>query len=156
MNKSKVEKIEEVKKVQKPWGYELWLASDHNYSKYALKEIFINSPHSSSIQFHEFKEETNFVLSGHGKLLLSKEPIDVERFKKKSYTENDLREIVKNLIEHDVSEGSVFHIKPGYVHRVISTKDLKMVEASTLHLDDVFRIFDETGRGHGKIQSEHQ
>ena len=42
---SKVENIDKVKKVSKPWGYELWLASDHNDSKYALK-IFIKSPHA--------------------------------------------------------------------------------------------------------------
>ena len=38
----------------------------------------------------------------------------------------------------------------------ISTNDLKMVESSTLHLDDVFRISDDSGRGHGKIDSEHK
>ena len=114
---SKVENINQVKKVIKPWGHELWLASNHNDSKYALKEIFIKSPHASSIQFHEIKD---------------------------------------GLISHKLSSGSVFHVKPGFVHRVISTNDLKMVETSTLHLDDVFRIFDESGRGHGKIDSEHK
>ena len=30
---SKVENINQVKKVIKPWGHELWLASNHNDSK---------------------------------------------------------------------------------------------------------------------------
>ena len=153
---SKVENINQVKKVNKPWGYELWLASNHNDSKYALKEIFIKSPHASSIQFHEIKEETNYVLSGEGELLLSSEPIDIEKFKNNKYSNEDLKEIVNNLVSHKLVSGVVSHVKPGFVHRVISTNDLKMVETSTLHLDDVFRIFDESGRGHGKIDSEHK
>ncbi len=153
---SKVENINKVKKVNKPWGYELWLASDHNDSKYALKEIFIKSPHASSVQFHEIKEETNYVLSGEGELLLSSEPIDIDRFKKNEYSKDELKKIVEDLNVHKLSAGSVFHVKPGFVHRVISTNDLKMVESSTLHLDDVFRISDESGRGHGKIDSEHK
>ena len=153
---SKVENINQVKKVIKPWGHELWLASNHNDSKYALKEIFIKSPHASSIQFHEIKEETNYVLSGEGELLLSSKPIDIEKFKNNQYSDEELKEIVDSLVSHKLSSGSVFHVKPGFVHRVISTNDLKMVETSTLHLDDVFRILDESGRGHGKIDSEHK
>ena len=110
---SKVENINQVKKVNKPWGYE-------------------------------------------GELLLSTEPIDIEKFKNNRYSNEDLKEIVKNLVSYKLVSGAVFHVKPGFVHRVISTNDLKMVETSTLHLDDVFRIFDESGRGHGKIDSEHK
>lgn len=152
---SKVENINQVKKVSKPWGHELWLASEHNDSKYALKEIFIKSPHASSIQFHEIKEETNYVLSGNGKLLLSSSPIDVKKFKNNQYTQDEIKEIINNLNVYELFSGLVFHVKPGFVHRVISTNDLKMIESSTLHLDDVYRLQDESGRGHGKIESEH-
>ena len=34
----------------------------------------------------------------------------------------------------------LYFIKPGFVHRVVSTNDLKMVESSTLHLDDVLEF----------------
>ena len=46
-------------------------------------------------------------------------------------------------------------IKPFYVHSILAVTDITLIESSTLDLDDVFRLFDETGRGHGKINSEH-
>ena len=33
--------LSETKKVTKPWGYELWIASNHTGSRFAMKEIFI-------------------------------------------------------------------------------------------------------------------
>lgn len=58
--------LSEIKKVTKPWGYELWIASSHTNSKFAMKEIFINSGHKTSFQFHESKEECAIILSGKG------------------------------------------------------------------------------------------
>ena len=39
---------------------------------------------------------------------------------------------------------------------LISIDNLTMIESSSLHLNDVYRILDEHGRGHGKIESEHK
>ena len=115
----------------------------------------IKTGFKSSIQFHEIKEETNYILGGEGILMLSKEKIDIEKFKNNKYSEKELEKIVDDLTENKLNVGSVFHIKPGYVHRVISTNDLLMVEASTLHLDDVYRIKDDFNRGDGRIEKEH-
>ena len=151
-----IENINEIKKIIKPWGHEIWLASYYNDSKYALKEIFIKSSYSSSIQFHEKKEETNYIQSGEGFLLLSEKPIDIEKFKKNNYSNEEIQLIIKNLKEIKLEKGIVFHIKVGFVHRVISLTDLLMIEASTLELDDIFRLKDATNRSHGKILSEHE
>jgi len=148
--------IKDCKKVKKPWGHEIWIASDDNDSKYALKEIMIKTGFKSSIQFHEVKEETNYILSGEGILMLSKNKIDIEKFKKNKYTKEELQILVDDLVENKLSAGSVFHIKPGYIHRVISTNDLLMVETSTLDLDDVYRIQDDFNRGDGRIEEEHK
>tara|TARA_A100001011_G_scaffold400716_1_gene517911 strand:+ start:2173 stop:2637 length:465 start_codon:yes stop_codon:yes gene_type:complete len=153
---SKVENISNVQKIDKPWGHEIWLASYYNDSKYALKEILIKAPHKSSIQFHEAKEETNYIQSGTGLLMLSKDPIDIKKFKDGEYSKDDLSSIVSSLESIELTKGVVFHIKPGYIHRVIALTDLLMIEASTLELDDVFRIQDDSNRGHGKIDSEHR
>jgi len=153
--KSSIMHQEQIKKVNKPWGYELWLASDYNDSKYAFKEIKINTGFKTSFQFHEFKEESNYVIEGQGVLYLSNSQINIEKFKNNEYLEKELLEIIDSLEKHKLFEGSLFHIRPGFVHAVASTKDLKMCETSTLHLDDVFRINDEFGRRHGKIESEH-
>ena len=151
-----IENIKSIKKIVKPWGHEIWLASYYNDSKYALKEIFIKPPHASSIQFHENKEETNYIQSGKGTLLLSEKPIDIAKFKENKYSQDEINSIISALKEIPLEKGVVFHIKPGFVHRVISHEDLLMIEASTLELDDVFRLKDETNRSHGKISSEHE
>ena len=31
--------LNKIKKVTKPWGYELWIASKENQAKFAMKEI---------------------------------------------------------------------------------------------------------------------
>ena len=47
-------------------------------------------------------------------------------------------------------------IEPGTIHRMIATTDLRFVEASTTHLDDVIRLQDDANRQHGRIDSEHK
>ena len=153
---TKVENINEIQKIEKPWGHEIWLASYYNDSKYALKEILIRAPHKSSIQFHEAKEETNYIQSGTGLLMLSKDPINVQKFKDGGYNPDELSSMIDSLQSIELQKGVVFHIKPGYIHRVVALTDLLMIEASTLELDDVFRIQDDSNRGHGKIDSEHK
>ena len=153
--KSFFTEYKDTKKVNKPWGYELWIASDVNNSTYALKEIFIKTGFKTSYQFHEFKEECNYIISGEGTLLLSDDKIDLNKFKENNYNEKDLKRILNNLKPYKLSKGSSFHIQPLYVHSVISKENLTMIESSSLHLDDVFRLYDEHGRGHGKIDEEH-
>ncbi len=145
-----------IKKVNKPWGYELWIASNENKAKFAMKEIYIKSGFKTSFQFHEKKEECNYIINGTGKFYVSKNKINLQKFKKNKYSESELRKIIKNLKIYKLKKGSSFYIKPLYVHSVLSTKDLLMMESSTLELDDVYRIFDESGRGHGRIKSEHK
>ena len=49
----------------------------------------------------------------------------------------------------------MIHIKPGIVHRVEAIDDLLLIEASTVELDDIFRLEDDSGRQHGRIEKEH-
>jgi hypothetical protein len=147
---------QDIKRVTKPWGHELWVASDLNNKTYAMKEIFIKSGFKTSFQFHEYKEECNYIISGKGTLLLSENKIDINKFKKNLYTNENLRDITSNLKSYKLTKGSSFHIQPLYIHSVISIENLTMIESSSLHLNDVYRILDEHGRGHGKIISEHQ
>ena len=147
--------LAETKKVLKPWGYELWIASNDTNSKFAMKEIFINSGYKTSYQFHEHKEESAIILSGEGTLFLSEKKIDIKKFKNTQYTDSELKDIIKNLQQFKISKGSTMQIKPLYIHSILAFTDIKLIESSTLDLDDVFRLFDETGRGHGKINSEH-
>ena len=151
-----IKKIDEVKKVAKPWGYEKWIAEGSPNFKYALKEIFFKTNFKTSIQFHEFKEETNYVQKGRGILYFSSEEIDIEKFKKQEYTQEDLENIINSMKKQILEPGIVVHVKPGTVHRVESVEDLTIIESSTVELDDVFRLNDEWGRDHGRIDEEHR
>lgn len=145
-----------VRTVKKPWGYEKWIADGSPDFRYALKEIFFKANFQTSIQFHEFKEETNFVQKGKGILYFSLEIINIQKFKNGEYSQEHLIQIIESMQKKSLTPGVIIHIKPGTVHRVESIEDLTIIEASTIELDDVFRLNDEWGRGHGKINDEHQ
>ena len=92
-----IKNINDVHTVKKPWGYEKWIADGNPNFSYALKEIFFKAPYRTSIQFHKFKEETNYVQNGKGILFYSKVPIDVESFEKNEYSEESLKKIINEL-----------------------------------------------------------
>ncbi len=145
----------EIKKVNKHWGYELWIA-DGVRTPYASKRILFKAGNRTSLQVHEKKFETNYVLSGTGILHRSKEPFDIAKFLKDGMTATqvELYESTFDVIE--LKEGVVFDVAPGYVHRVIATTDLEFMETSTTELDDVIRLQDDQGRTHGRISYEHE
>ena len=151
-----IKKIQDIKKVDKPWGYEKWIADGSPNFRYALKEILLKSKFKSSIQFHEFKEETNYIQKGEGILHYDPDPINFEKYKNNEYSEDEFIGIMNNLKKQKLYPGMVFHIKPGIIHRVEAITDLTMIESSTIELDDVVRLNDEWGRHDGKIDSEHQ
>ena len=141
--------------IQKPWGSEQWIA-DGVRTPYALKKIFFKKDSRSSLQVHQYKHETNYVLEGTGILLLREKLFDV-----KSYLNNPdkslfITEINDGLLEIRIKPGDIIDVKPGQIHRVIALTDLIFIEASSIELDDVIRLNDDTNRGHGKINSEHE
>ena len=50
-----------MRRVEKPWGHEIIWAETTNY---VGKLLHINAGHRLSLQYHEVKEETVYVLSG--------------------------------------------------------------------------------------------
>ena len=143
------------KLVTKPWGNELWIA-DGTITPYALKRILFKAGNRTSLQVHEYKVETNYVLSGTGKLYKSKEALNLTSFLEQGMTPEQVEQYESTFEIIDLSPGTVFNVQPGYVHRVVATTDLEFIEASTTELDDVIRLQDDAGRTHGRIQSEHQ
>tara|TARA_X000001382_G_scaffold68285_2_gene47410 strand:+ start:90 stop:566 length:477 start_codon:yes stop_codon:yes gene_type:complete len=120
-------------RVEKPWGYELWLELNEHY---AYKLIHINKGYQSSLQWHEKKVETNYVIEGEAEVLLENKNGEMESRKYKP--------------------GKGFCVPLKTKHRVIATKDLTMLECSTAHLNDCIRFEDEYDRDSGKINSEHE
>lgn len=107
-----------MKRIEKPWGYEKIL--EHN-DFYVLKELFMKKGHRCSLQYHERKMETIYVLKGTLGLQIG--------------------DMIKEF-----SIGSVITIKPGTIHRMIGIDDALYLEASTNQLDDVIRIEDDYNR----------
>lgn len=144
-----------MKKVLKPWGYELWIA-DGVQQPYALKRILFKAGKRTSLQVHKYKFETNYVLSGEGLLYISNEKFDIDEFLLKEKNYLDVISYEKTFKTINLVQGTIFHVEPGFVHRVEARTDLEFIEASTCELDDVIRLQDDQGRTHGKIDQEHQ
>ena len=121
-----------MKVVSKPWGKEIWLELNE---KYCYKRIYINAGTRTSYQYHENKLETNYIIDGKAEVWL----------------ENDEGVIKKKVMKKD----DFFTVIPPRKHRVIALTDLILQEVSTPEVDDVIRIEDDSGRGAGRIDSEH-
>ena len=114
----------EVRKVEKPWGWELvWAEAD----AYVGKLLFVRAGHALSLQFHRVKDESWYVESGRAELQLG-EPGNA---------------VLKTEV---IGPGACFRFRPGTVHRVKALEDTLIVEVSTPQLDDVVRLEDDYGR----------
>jgi mannose-6-phosphate isomerase len=114
----------DVRRVEKPWGYELIWAETPIY---VGKVLFVRAGQALSLQFHREKDESWLVQSGRVKLELG-----------------GVGE--KALAEEVVGAGAAFHYPPGTVHRVTALEDTTILEVSTPQLDDVVRLEDAYGR----------
>ncbi len=141
--------------VTKHWGEEKWMA-DGVGQPYALKKILFRAGNRTSLQVHRYKYETSYVLSGTGKLFVSKEKFDIENFLIHSMSQKEIEDFEKTFDVFMLCPGDIFDIPPGHVHRVVATTDLEFIEASSPELDDVIRLQDDKGRTHGRIDSEHK
>ena len=111
------------KKVDKPWGHELiWAHTE----RYIGKILHVKAGHSLSLQYHERKDETIFLLRGRMRFFVGS-------------SRETLREV-------PFQEGDSYHIKPGTVHRMEAITDVDMLEASTSDMEDVIRLEDRYGR----------
>jgi len=104
--------------ISKPWGMEELLVSNENY---VVKRLFMKQGCRCSLQYHEHKTETVYVLSGT--LLL--------------HLNGDVT---------TMSPGDFITIFPGEVHRMEGKEDVSYLESSTTELDDVVRMEDDYGR----------
>jgi len=116
-------RAQEVKRVPKPWGYEIWWARTPHY---VGKVLHINKGESLSLQYHREKEETVMVWTG--------------KMRFEHFREGEEPRAV------DLLPGDTFHISPGTRHRMIAIEDCDVFEASTPHTDDVVRLQDRYGR----------
>ncbi len=111
------------RRIEEPWGYEIWWA---HTEQYAGKILHVIAGHRLSLQYHNEKDESCYLLSG--KLLLLQ------------------GSSAENLSETVISEGHAWPNPPGLLHTIEAIEDADVQEASTSQLDDVVRLVDAYGR----------
>lgn len=108
--------------VPKPWGHEvIWAHTE----QYVGKILHINAGHALSVQYHEVKDETVYLLSGTiiYRVWENDAPVDVQ-----------------------LRVGEAYRITPHTIHQMEAVTDCDVLEASTPHLGDVVRLTDRYGR----------
>jgi len=112
-----------VRKIDKPWGYELIVAET---DRYVGKILHVEPGEALSLQYHERKDETFFVARGEIELWIEEE--------------GELR-------KRPLREGESYHVTPHTRHRMVGGPGgCDLFEISTPDLDDVVRVEDRYGR----------
>src|SRR2546429_6862891 len=109
-------------RVPKPWGHELiWARTD----RYVGKILHIEPGHVLSLQYHNKKDESIYVLAGEIILRLQRD---------------------EKLSERRMAQGQAFHIEPKLIHQFEAVTATDLLEASTPEIDDVVPLKDRYGR----------
>jgi len=115
--------VAETRRVPKPWGHELiWAHTE----RYVGKVLVIEAGKRLSLQRHEVKDESIYVLSGRLRLLL----------------EDDAGEVRTE----ELGPGDHRRVESGRIHRYEAIERVELMEVSTPELDDVVRLEDDYGR----------
>jgi hypothetical protein len=132
----------DIYKVVKPWGHELWINGQHPC--YALKQVFVLAGTKTSLQYHNFKQETNVLFQGSAML----------HYKENLAVANDLV-TPADIAAVRIEPVSSVDVMPLTLHRLEAVTDITLYETSTPHLDDVVRVSDDNKRPDGRINKEH-
>lgn len=115
--------IQPVRRVDKPWGYELIFA---HTGRYAGKILHVDAGHALSLQYHERKDETLYLASGECELQVEEQG---------------------TMMSHQLRAGDCYHVVPLTRHRMIAgPAGCEFIEVSSPELDDVVRLEDRYGR----------
>jgi quercetin dioxygenase-like cupin family protein len=124
----------EITVVPKPWGYEkIWARTD----RYVGKILHINAGHALSVQYHNEKDETVYLLAGELKYWVQAEATGHRP---------QATEASSDLVNVRLTVGDAFRLTPGTVHYMEAVTDCDVLEVSTPELDDVVRLKDRYGR----------
>jgi mannose-6-phosphate isomerase-like protein (cupin superfamily) len=119
MAKIKKKINEEHAKVNRAWGFEIWII---NSEKYCGKVLYIKKGMKTSLQYHLEKTETMWLEAGRVNIRL----LDPET----------AEEYVEELVP-----GESIHLKPGQVHQIVALEDSFIHEFSTQHFEfDTYRV----------------
>jgi mannose-6-phosphate isomerase len=111
------------REVTKPWGSELWYA---HTDRYAGKILRVCAGHRLSVQYHQEKDETSYLLSG--RLVLEQ------------------GDSASTMRRRTLEPGAAWRNAPKVVHSIEALEDSVVLEVSTPELHDVVRLSDRYDR----------
>jgi mannose-6-phosphate isomerase len=115
-----------VKRVEKPWGYELhWVRED---APYIGKVLHINAGARLSLQVHDKKQESWFIMNGKALVVW----------------ENSKGE----MVETELQPGVGYSTRVGQKHRLKGITDADILEVSTPEAGTTWRLEDDYTRPH--------
>ena len=119
--------------VEKPWGREIWFADQ---AAYAGKILEVKKGMRLSLQYHERKTETLYLMSGKMKLVFHEmAPGEVHAAVKLGEADEFIWEV-----------GKTVHIPVRTIHRFEAIEDSILLESSTPDLTDIVRLQDDFSR----------
>ena len=141
----------EVTTVPKPWGHEtIWAKTD----RYVGKILHIKAGHALSVQYHNRKDETVYLLSGElkywvatgsGQRAEGSGPSGL-RTAGTGETPVAARSPIPQMTDVRLKVGDAFRLTPGTIHYMEAVTDCDVLEVSTPETDDVVRLKDRYGR----------
>lgn len=112
------------KKIEKPWGWEIhWTPSSLPYMG---KVLHVYADKRLSLQYHDKKQETWYLISGRGKVVWDNEKGE--------------------LIETELKYGEGYTCCIGQRHRLVGITDCDIVEVSTPEIGTTYRLQDDFRR----------
>lgn len=114
------------RKIDKPWGWEIHWTPDN--LPYMGKVLHINAGARLSLQAHDKKQESWFLLEGRAKVAWDDEE--------------------GNLIETELEPGKGYTCALGQRHRLIGITDCDVAEVSTPEIGTTYRLEDDYAREH--------
>ena len=113
-----------IKRVEKPWGYELHFTPDN--LPYMGKILHINAEKRISLQVHDKKIESWYKIKGKVIMILGDED--------------------GNLFEQEMEDGVGYTTKIGQKHRLFASRDSDILEVSTPEIGTTYRLEDDYAR----------
>jgi mannose-6-phosphate isomerase-like protein (cupin superfamily) len=112
------------RKIDKPWGYEIhWVPAELPYMG---KVLHINKDSRLSLQIHDRKQESWFIIKGKARVIW----------------ENSAGQLNETVLE----EGKGYSTSVGQMHRLVGITDCDIMEVSTPEIGTTWRLEDDYAR----------
>lgn len=132
-NSPKFDNLPYARRVEKPWGWEIhWVPDDRPYMG---KILHINAGHRFSLQYHDKKLETWYLIKGRAKIIWDNDQGKLE--------------------EAEMEGGRGYSVDVKQRHRIYGITDCEIIEVSTSEIGTTYRLEDDYQRA-GRNEDEKE